>query len=154
SAMRYAYRAALTSPDFLYLFENTDAYDDYALAARLSYFLWGSMPDDALIQLADSQKLRVPKTLHEEVERMLKDPKAQRFIDDFLGQWLNIRKIAANDADRKLYPEFSTYLQDSMVAETRAYFRELLEKDLGAQYLVRSDFAMINEKLATLYGIP
>src|SRR6185369_7912023 len=91
---------------------------------------------------------------HEQVERMLKDPKSQRFIDDFLGQWLKLRQIAANDPDKKLYPEFSPYLQDSMVAETRAYFRELLEKNLDAGYLVRSDFVMVNEKLAALYGIP
>ena len=70
-----------------------------------------------------------------------------------MGQWLKLRQIAANDADRKLYPEFSAYLQDSMVAETRAYFRELIEKDLDASHLVRSDFAMLNEKLARHYGI-
>ena len=79
---------------------------------------------------------------------------AQRFIDDFLGQWLKLRAIAANDPDKKLYPEFSPYLQDSMVAETRAYFRELLDANLGAQYLIRADFAMLNEKLAVHYGIP
>jgi len=154
TAMRYAYRAALCSPDFLYHVEHTDRFDDYALASRLSYFLWGSLPDEALMQLADGGKLRTPKTVREEAERLLNDPKSQRFIDDFLGQWLNLRKIAANDPDRKLYPEFSAYLQDSMIAETRAYFRELLEKDLDASYLVRSDFAMLNEKLATLYGVP
>jgi len=154
NAMRYAYRAALTSPDFLYHVENPAGFDDHALASRLSYFLWNSTPDDGLVQLADAGKVRTPKTVHEEVERMLKDPKAQRFIDDFLGQWLNLRKIAANDPDRKLYPEFSSYLQDSMVAETRAYFREMLEKDLDARYLVRSDFAMLNEKLASLYDVP
>src|SRR3982751_2059590 len=84
---------------------------------------------------------------------MLPHAKSGRFIEDFLGQWLSLRKIAANDPDRKLYPEFSPYLQDSMIAETKAYFRELLEKDLSASYLVKSDFAMLNEKLATLYGI-
>jgi len=154
SAMRYAYRAALTSPDFLYHTENSSGFDDHALASRLSYLLWNSMPDDGLVQLADAGKLRTAKTVREEVERMLKDPKSQRFIDDFLGQWLNLRKIAANDPDRKLYPEFSAYLQDSMIAESRAYFRELLEKDLDARHLVRSDFAMLNEKLATLYDVP
>ena len=85
---------------------------------------------------------------------MLKDAKSQRFVEDFLGQWLKLRSIAANDPDKKLYPEFSPYLQDSMVAETRAYFRELIDKNLDATYLVKSDFAMLNEKLATHYGIP
>jgi hypothetical protein len=74
-------------------------------------------------------------------------------VEDFLGQWLKLRQIAANDPDRKLYPEFSPYLQDSMVAETRAYFRELIAKDLDARYLVRSDFVMVNERLAVHYGI-
>lgn len=154
SAMRYAYRAALCSPDFLYLTERPDPFDDDALAARLSYFLWGSLPDDTLTQLARAGKLRTKKTLDEEVERLLNDPKSERFIDDFLGQWLNLRKIAANDPDRNLYPEFSPYLQDSMIAETHAYFREMLDKDLDARHLVKSDFAMLNEKLATLYGVP
>ncbi len=153
-ALRQTYRAALCSPQFLYHLEQSDYFDDHALAARLSYFLWNSMPDETLLTLADGAKLRPGKTLREEVERMLSDPRSQRFVDDFLGQWLNLRKIAANDPDRKLYPEFSPYLQDSMMAESRAYFRELLDKDLNASYLVRSDFAMLNEKLATLYGVP
>jgi hypothetical protein len=154
SAMRWACRAALCSPDFLYHVEPMGALDDHALACRLSYFLCDSMPDEPLSQLAASGKLRDPGVLDREVERLLHDPHVGRFIDDFLGQWLKLRQIAANDPDNKLYPEFSPYLQDSMVAETRAYFRELIDRDLDASYLVRSDFAMINEKLAVLYGIP
>ena len=88
------------------------------------------------------------------VERLLADPKSYRFVEDFLGQWLKLRQIAATDPDKKLYPEFSPYLQDSMVAETRAFFRELIDKNLNASHLVRSDFAMLNEKLATHYGLP
>ena len=154
SAMRWAYRAALCSPDFLYLVEPVGKLDDHALACRLSYFFWNSKPDAALTKLADAGKLRDKGTLNAEVERLLKDPKSQRFIEDFLGQWLRLRNIATNDPDRQLYPEFSPYLQDSMVAETRAYFRELLEKNLDATHLVKSDFAMVNEKLARHYGIP
>jgi hypothetical protein len=154
TAMRWAYRAALCSPDFLYHVEHSGPLDDYALACRISYFLWNSMPDERLTELAASGKLREPAVVREEVERLLEDPKSQRFIDDFLGQWLKLRQIAATDPDRKLYPEFSLYLQDSMVAETRAYFRELIKKDLDASHLVRSDFAMLNEKLAAHYGIP
>ncbi|MEQ2006696.1 MAG: DUF1592 domain-containing protein [Limisphaerales bacterium] len=178
TAMRWACRAALCSPDFLYLVEtskgdtlvpkpqakaNTPAkpgtgdksvpVTDHALAARLSYFLWNSMPDDTLLALAAKGTLSQPKMLREQVERLLKDKKSERFVEDFLGQWLKLRAIAANDPDKKLYPEFSPYLQDSMVAETRAYFRELLEKNLPAKHLVKSDFAMLNEKLATHYGI-
>ena len=153
TAMRWAYRAALCSPDFLYLLEPVAKLDDFALASRLSFFLWNSAPDARLTQLATSGKLRSSVTLRAEVERLLKDAKSQRFIEDFLGQWLKLRAIAANDPDKKLYPEFNPYLQDSMVAETRAYFRELLEKNLNASHVIRSDFAMLNEKLAKHYGI-
>ncbi len=179
-AMRWVYRAALCSPDFLYHVEpvvgrtilsataeskdsagtetgriaRPTAVDDHALACRLSFFFWNSAPDETLTKLADSGKLRSPEVLRAEVDRLLKDPRSQRFIEDFLGQWLKLRQIASTDPDRKLYPEFSPYLQDSMVAETRAFFRELVEKNLSASHLVRSDFAMLNEKLATHYGIP
>ncbi len=180
-AMRWAYRAAMCSPDFLYHVESEvgrallpvesaagdrskpnrttgksarpTTIDAHALACRLSYFFWNSRPDEWLTKLADSGTLHQPDVLKAEIERLLKDPKSQRFIDDFLGQWLKLRQIAATDPDRKLYPEFNPYLQDSMVGETRAFFRELIEKDLDATHLVRSDFAMLNEKLATHYGI-
>jgi hypothetical protein len=153
TAMRWAYRAAMCSPDFLFHVEPGDALDDYGLACRVSYFLWNSMPDDALVQLAASHKLNDPAALAAQVDRMLGDPRSQRFVEDFVGQWLRLRHLAENDPDRKLYPEFSPYLQDSMRAETLAYFRELIDKDLDASHLVRSDFAMINEKLAKHYGI-
>ncbi|HSU66357.1 MAG TPA: DUF1592 domain-containing protein [Tepidisphaeraceae bacterium] len=154
TAMRYAYRAALCSPDFLYHIEPPGRLDQFALASRMSYFFWDSLPDDELINLAATGKLHEPATLDQQVERMLKDPKSKRFVEDFLGQWLKLRDIAANDPDKKLYPEFSPYLQDSMLGETRAYFRELIDRNLDASYLVKSDFAMLNQKLATHYGIP
>jgi hypothetical protein len=88
------------------------------------------------------------------VERLLKDAKSVRFRDDFLGQWLKLRKIAANDPDPKLYGGFRIDLQDAMVAETHAYFQEMLDQDLNASFLIKSDFAMLNERLAKHYGIP
>jgi hypothetical protein len=153
-AMRWAFRAALCSPDFLYHVEPAGELDDHALACRLSYFLWNSMPDEALAKLAASGALRKGDALRKEVDRLLADPRSQRFIEDFLGQWLKLRLIAANDPDRKLYPEFNKYLEDSMLAESRAYFREMLEKDLGAEHLVKSDFAMLNGRLAAHYNLP
>jgi Protein of unknown function (DUF1592)/Protein of unknown function (DUF1588)/Protein of unknown function (DUF1587)/Protein of unknown function (DUF1585)/Protein of unknown function (DUF1595)/Planctomycete cytochrome C len=153
-AMRWAYRAALTSPDFLYHVEPSGGGDDHALAARLSYFLWDSTPDEQLASLAAEGRLRKPEILRAQVERLLTDAKSQRFVEDFLGQWLKLRAIAANDPDPKLYPEFSKYLQDSMVAETQAYFRELLTRNLTADYLVKSDFAMLNARLAAHYDLP
>lgn len=154
TAMRWVYRAALCAPDFLFHVEPDTELDHDALAARLSYFLWNSLPDATLREHAARGTLRDPVVLKGEVERMLADRKSQRFVEDFLGQWLKLRQIAATDPDRKLYPEFSAYLQDSMVAETRAYFRELLDQNLDATHLVKSDFAMLNEKLAVHYGIP
>jgi hypothetical protein len=143
-AMRSAYRAALCSPDFLYHVEPAGKLDAPALANRLAYFLWNSMPD---------AELAAAKSVDAQVDRLLKDKRSERFIENFLGQWLKLRAIAANDPDNKLYPEFSPYLQDSMVAETKAFFREMIEKDLDARHLVKSDFAMINQKLAAHYGI-
>ena len=153
-AMRVAYRNALVAPDFVYHIEPTGKLDDYALACRLSYLLWNSLPDEQLMQHAIAGDLRQPDVLHAEVERLLTHPRSARFVDDFLGQWLRLRQIAANDPDQTLYPEFSPYLQDSMIAETRAYFRELLDNDLDTSHLVKSDFVMVNQKLATHYGIP
>jgi len=153
-AMRWSYRAALTSPDFLYHVEPAGALDGPALACRLSYFLWNSMPDEKLTALAADGKLTAPAVLKGEVERLLRDPRSNRFIEDFLGQWLKLRAIAANDPDRKLYPEFNKYLQDSMVAESLAYFREMMDKNLTADFLVKSDFAMLNGRLAAHYGLP
>ena len=154
TAMRWAYRAALCSPDFLFHYEPVGRLDDHALACRISYLLWNSLPDQPLRDLANSGKLRDPVVLQGQVERMLTDAKSQRFVEDFLGQWLKLRQIAATDPDKKLYPEFSSYLQDSMVGETRGYFRELLDRNLGAEFLVRSNFVMINSVLAKHYGIP
>lgn len=152
-AMRAAYRNALVAPDFLYHVEPPGKPDDHALACRLSYFLWNSLPDEQLIRHAEAGDLREPHVLHGQTQRMLAEPRSKRFIDNFVGQWLKLREIAATDPDNKLYPEFSPYQQDSMVAETREYFRELLDRDLDATHLVKSPFVMVNQKLATHYGI-
>ncbi|MDY3559141.1 DUF1592 domain-containing protein [Gemmata sp. JC673] len=153
-AMRWAYRAALCAPDFLFHVEPAGGPDDHALACRLSYFLWNSMPDEKLTRLAAGGRLRDPAALRAEAERLLADPRSKRFVDDFVGQWLSLNRIGANDPDRKLYPEFDKYLEDSMAAETRGYVRELLDRDLTADHLVRSEFAMLNGRLAAHYGVP
>ncbi len=152
-AMRAAYREALTSPEFLFLREPSGRLTDHALAARLSYFLWSSLPDAELSALADAGKLHEPAVLRAQTERLLNDPKSSRFVENFLGQWLALRDIAATAPDRKLYPEFMPWLQDSMLMEARAYFTEMLKSDLGITKLVQSDFAFINEPLARLYKI-
>ncbi|MCA9176764.1 MAG: DUF1592 domain-containing protein, partial [Planctomycetales bacterium] len=163
-AMRTAYRSALVAPDFLFHISIGEApeqpqaadvleIDDYALACRLAYFLWNAAPDEQLVQHAAAGRLRDATILHREVERLLRDARSNRFIADFPGQWLRLREIGATDPDRKLYPEFSSYLQDSMLAETRAYFRQLLDDNLDASHLAKSPFVIVNQKLATHYGI-
>lgn len=152
-AMRMAYREALSSPEFLLLREPVGQLDDHALAARLSYFLWSSIPDDELSALADAGKISQPDVLRAQTERMLRDPRAERFVESFLGQWLDLREIAATQPDRKLYPEFMPWLQDAMLMEARAYFTELIQKNLDITHLVKSDFAFLNEPLAELYDI-
>jgi hypothetical protein len=152
-AMRRTYRAALCSPDFLFLKETPGRLDSWALASRLSYFLWNSMPDDTLTALAGKDRLHDPAVLREQVERMLKDPKAERFAADFTDQWLDLRDIDDTTPDRKLYPGFRRILRDSVLAESRAFWRELLENDLPTSNIVHSDFAMLNQRLGEHYRI-
>lgn len=152
-AMRTAYREALTSPEFLFIREPAGKLDDHALASRLSYFLWNTLPDEEISTLADEKKLSQPEVLLAQAKRMLADKRSQQFVEDFLGQWLMLREIGATQPDRKMYPEFMPWLQDAMLAEARAYFSELLKNNLGINTLVQSDFAYLNEPLARLYGV-
>jgi hypothetical protein len=151
-AMRQAYKAVLCSPDFLFLQERPGSIENAAIASRLSYFLWNSMPDDALLAAAD--RLRDPEALRAQTERLLSDPKGERFIEDFTDQWLSLREIDATTPDQKLYPEFEVTLRDSMLAETRATFREMVKQDQSALQIVDSDWAMLNQRMAEHYGIP
>ena len=153
-SLRATYVAALTSPQFLFRQEAPGPLDDFAVASRLSYGLCGSLPDEELLSLAAAGRLREPKVLHEQVERLLAMPQSRRFVRSFLDSWLNLRDIDFTQPDTKLYPEFEEYLQQSMVAETEAFFSELLENDLSVRNVVHSDFAMLNERLAEHYGIP
>jgi hypothetical protein len=160
-AMILGYKAALCSPHFLFLTERVDeakgdqrtVLDDYAVASRLSYFLWSSMPDDVLIRLAAKSELRKPEVLRAQVERMLNDAKAQRFTANFAGQWLDLRNINATSPDPQLYGEFDDFLFWSMPRETERYFEEILTKDLSLLDFVHSDWTFLNERLAKHYGI-
>jgi Protein of unknown function (DUF1592)/Protein of unknown function (DUF1588)/Protein of unknown function (DUF1585)/Protein of unknown function (DUF1587)/Protein of unknown function (DUF1595)/Planctomycete cytochrome C len=152
-ALRTGLKAVLCSPDFLFFQETPGRLDDYALASRLSYFLWSSVPDEPLLALAKNGALHQPETLRAQVERLLSDAKSQRFVENFVGQWLDLRNIRATEPDEQLYPEFDELLCDSMLRETHAFFDDMLRRDLSATHLVASDFAMVNGRLATLYGI-
>jgi hypothetical protein len=152
-ALRLSLTAVLCAPDFLLLYEEPGPLDAFALAARLSYFLWRSMPDQQLIDLAGQGKLRSPAELRRQVERMLQDPKAAALTEHFLGQWLGLRLIDATDPDRVLYPEFDNYLKYSMLQEPQLFFQEMLENDRSLLCFIDSDFSMLNERLARHYGI-
>src|SRR5207237_923907 len=117
---------------------------DFALAGRLSYFFWSSMPDDELFGLAEQKKLRQPDVLRQQVERMLQGPKAAAFTKNFCGQWLGLRDIDFTAPHYLLYPEFDQMLKVSMVRETELFFAELLKSDLSVSNFVASDFSMLN----------
>ncbi|NDA68779.1 MAG: DUF1592 domain-containing protein, partial [Verrucomicrobia bacterium] len=154
ASLRAGYKAVLSSPKFLYLREPAGPLDDHALASRLSYFLWSTMPDEPLLALADKGELRKPDVLRAQVERMLKHAKARAFTENFTGQWLSLRDIAATTPDKMLYPEWEEHLQWSAVRETHLFFEELLKQNLSVRNFVDSDFAMLNGRLAKHYGIP
>lgn len=152
-AVRAGVTAVLCSPHFLLLNAEQEV-DDYTLASRLSYFLWSSMPDEELLQLAAEGKLSDPAVRHAQVERMIRDPKIERFVTNFTGQWCDLREIEFTTPDKKLYPEYDELLMRSMLAETRGFFRHILKHDLSVLNFVDSDFAVLNQRLATHYGIP
>ena len=158
-AMRVGFKAVLVSPQFLFLREkkrgeNQRMLDDFALASRLSYFLWSSMPDEELLTLAEEGTLREPETLRKQVERMLSDPKSGAFTENFAGQWLSLRAIDDTTPDHMLYPEYDDVLKASMVNETLLFFDEVLGHDLSLTNFVASDFTMLNGPLAKHYRIP
>jgi hypothetical protein len=150
-ALRTAEQAALCSADFLFLGGPPGPLDDWHLAARLASFLWDSLPDDELLTLARRGTLREPAVLRGQVERLLADPKADRFVEHFLDEWLDLREIDVTTPDSTLYPEFDPALRDAMLAETRAFFAALLADDLPVTTLVDADFAFVNQRLARHY---
>ncbi|HEX8911903.1 MAG TPA: DUF1592 domain-containing protein, partial [Humisphaera sp.] len=153
-AVRVGLKGVLCSPSFLFLWERPGKLDQHAVASRLSYFLWSSTPDDELRKLADGGNLTKPDVLRAQVERLLKDPRAERFVQNFTGQWLMLRQIEFTTPDKKLYPEHDDVLQWSMPEETHGFFRTLLADDLSVANVIDSDWAFLNGRLATHYGIP
>jgi hypothetical protein len=150
-----AVTAIFCAPDFLFLREDPGRLDDYALASRLAYFLTRSAPDDELLAQAAAGALTSdPEMLQSQAERLLADARSERFLIDFTDAWLNLREIDFTVPDRQLFPEFDPFLQWSMLAETRAFIRRLLDDNREVVSLVKSDFAMLNSRLAEHYGIP
>ncbi len=155
-AIKRPLNAVLVSPHFLYLAEprrDGGKLTDHELAARLSYFLWSSTPDDELMKLADAGKLADKKERVKQLERMLKDKRSEAFVTNFAGQWLGLREVGNNPPAAELYPQYDRHLEVSIVKESEAFFREVLMNDHPATTLVKSDFVVINERLARFYGI-
>ncbi|MCA9014440.1 MAG: DUF1592 domain-containing protein, partial [Planctomycetaceae bacterium] len=164
AALKAPLTAVLISPHFLYLAEaprttgtgqsGSRHLNDYELASRLSYFLWSTMPDEELLSAAANSRLSQPAELTRQVDRMLADPKASAFTKNFAGQWLGLREVGANPPAADLYPRYDRHLETSMIAESEAFFSEILQHDLNVMNLVSSDFVVINERMARFYGIP
>jgi hypothetical protein len=159
-AAKLAMKGILASPGFVYLVEPQEGQqavaklDDYELATRLSYFLWSSMPDNELLKVATEGKLRDPKILRQQVNRMLDDPKRVAFSTNFLGQWLNLRKLGTMPPDpsaNKAY--YSDNLEAAMRQETRLLFDHLLGQNQSILRFIDSDYTFVNPALARHYGI-
>lgn len=157
-SMKDGLKAALCSPAFLYLEENREAPDanqlsDYGIAARLSYFLWSSLPDEELLKLAKRNKLNQSKTLKAQVDRMLQDPRSDRFVSGFLDSWLTLRNLGDAPPDRKKFEAYySENLEEAMRTETELFARNALNENLNIDNFLDSDFTFVNQALADLYG--
>jgi hypothetical protein len=150
-----AYSAVLASPGFVFVETQPGRLGDRALATRLALFLWNSIPDDTLRELADRGELGKPAVLREQTERMLSDPKSRRFVEAFTDYWLDLRKIDDTSPSTTLYNDYELDdpLKLAAVKETRQFFAELLRADLPARNVVDSVFTFLNERLADHYGI-
>jgi hypothetical protein len=154
-SMLSMYTAVLSSPKFVFVDTNAGKLNDYALAMRLSLFLWNSIPDNTLRALAQSGELSKSKVLAAQTERMLNDPKTRRFVRAFTDYWLDLRKIDDTAPSTTLYNDYEMddALKLGALEETRLFFVELLGADQPARNIVESDFTFLNERLANHYGI-
>lgn len=159
--IKAALKAVLISPSFLFRVEEAPvnagnvALTDYELISRLSYFLWSSMPDDALFALARQKKLRQPGVLAAQVRRMLLDPKSRSFYDSFVSQWLHTRDLQTGVAapDRGRFPEFTTELKEAIYQEPVLFFESLFRDNAPLTLLLSADYTFVNDKLAAHYGM-
>jgi mono/diheme cytochrome c family protein len=157
-----ALRRLLVSPEFLFRVERDPAgaiagraypVDDVALASRLSFFLWSSIPDDELLGLAERGRLSDPQVLTQQAERLLADPRAAAFVTSFAGQWLFLRNLAATVPVQSLFPDFDDTLRQAFRTETEMFFESIVREDRSALDLLRADYTFLNERLARHYGV-
>jgi hypothetical protein len=157
-------QALLVSPDFLFRIERPvsalrtsvskpQPITQHQLAARLSYFLWSSMPDAALRRAADAGTLRDPAVLAAQVRRMLRDPRAQALAEQFGGQWLQFRALESTTRNRERFPDFEDYLRQSMRRETEMFVEHIIREDRSILEFLEAKYSFMNERLARHYGI-
>jgi mono/diheme cytochrome c family protein len=151
SGIRTALQRILVSPDFLFRVEGPS---DIALASRLSFFLWSSIPDEELLALAEQNRLRQPAVLEQQVKRMLADARASTLVSSFVGQWLYLRNMTAVLPDPSAFPDFDENLRAALAQETDLFFESMLREDRSVLDLLRADYTFLNERLARHYGIP
>jgi len=158
-AIKSAMTAILCSKSFLFLAEGDphterQTLNDWEIASRLSYFLWSTMPDDELLTAAEQGRLRDKAELRRQLTRMLADARAERFIQSFATQWLHLRKVGMFAPDKKIYPDYDSHLEQSMIGEPLAFFGEVLKQGLTLREFIDSDWSMVNPRLAEFYGLP
>jgi hypothetical protein len=147
-------KTILCSPGFLYLEPTGESTSDHALASRLSYFLWASLPDEELLDLAASNRLRDPEVLRSQVNRMLSDPRSDAFVDGFLGSWITLRDLGSTPPDRAKFRSFYHYdLDTAMRRETQLFTRCLIDENLSIVNFLDADFTFVNKRLANHYGL-
>ena len=153
----------LASPEFLIRFESDPPniaskkpyrLDDIALASRLSFFLWSTVPDDQLLTLASQGKLKEPAVLEQQVKRMLADPRSEALVANFAEQWLHLRNLKSSSPDLEAFPDFDDNLRQAMKEETSLFFDSIVREDRSVVDLLNADYTFVNERLARHYGIP
>jgi Protein of unknown function (DUF1592)/Protein of unknown function (DUF1588)/Protein of unknown function (DUF1585)/Protein of unknown function (DUF1595)/Protein of unknown function (DUF1587) len=163
SGIELVVRAVLASPEFLFRIERDPAgvapntvyrLSDTALASRLSFFLWSSMPDEALLDLAVREKLSNPAILEQQVRRMLADPRSETLVTNFADQWLYLRNLRASNPDVRLFPDFDDNMRQAFRRETELFFESVKNEDRSVLDLLRANYTFVNERLARHYGIP
>ena len=162
AGIELALRALLTSPEFIFRIEE-DPQDaapgtpyrlgDFALASRLSFFLWSSIPDDELLDLAEAGRLRDPRVREAQVRRMLADPRAGALTANFAGQWLHLRNLEAAAPNLRRFPDFDDNLRRAFRRETELLFGSVVDQDRSVLDLLQADYTFLNERLARHYGI-
>jgi hypothetical protein len=162
TGIQTALRVILTSPAFLFRSEPDPAtvapgavytLDDVALASRLSFFLWSSLPDDELLEVAARGRLSEPKVYREQILRMLADPRSSALVENFAGQWLYLRNLQSARPDVEAFPNFDENLRRSMRRETELFFESIMREDRSVVELLTADYTFVNQRLAEHYGI-